>query len=102
MTQTDNNNINHDNKDTTAPAAAAEEVPWHAAYPSPRNVAPSLSRQELLQWFHDDKRVVGKDFVLVDVRRVDFEVRIDYTYAYLHVQCRTNILHITISRPVSH
>lgn len=49
------------------------EVPWHAAYPAARSVAVSLSRQELLQWFRDGKRV-GKDFVLVDLRRTDFEV----------------------------
>lgn len=49
------------------------ETPWHASYPAPRTVAPSLSRQELLQWFREGKRA-GTDFVLVDVRRTDFEV----------------------------
>lgn len=50
-----------------------KEVPWHAAYPAPNAVAPSLLRHELLQWFQDGKKA-GKDFVLVDVRRTDFEV----------------------------
>lgn len=50
-----------------------EEQPWHAAYPAPRNTADSLPRHELLQWFRDGKQP-GKDFVLVDLRRTDFEV----------------------------
>jgi hypothetical protein len=50
------------------------EIPWHAAYPAPNVVAPSLSRQELLGWFCKGKSV-GRDFVLVDLRRTDFEVR---------------------------
>lgn len=50
-----------------------KEVPWHAIYPTPKCVVPSLPRHELLQWFRDGKKA-GKDFVLVDVRRTDFEV----------------------------
>jgi arsenical-resistance protein 2 len=49
------------------------EIPWHASYPAPRTVAPSLPRQELLQWFREGKRA-GTDFVLVDLRQTDFEV----------------------------
>jgi arsenical-resistance protein 2 len=55
------------------------EVPWHAAYPAPKSVAASLPRHKLLQWFHDGKKA-GKDFVLVDVRRTDFEVCSVYPY----------------------
>lgn len=50
-----------------------EEQPWHAAYPAPRNTADTLPRYELLQWLRDGKQP-GKDFVLVDLRRTDFEV----------------------------
>lgn len=50
-----------------------KEVPWHAAYPAPKSTVASLPRHELLQWFRDGKKA-GKDFVLVDVRRTDFEV----------------------------
>jgi arsenical-resistance protein 2 len=53
---------------------APTETPWHAAYPTPRTVAASVSRQELLQWFRDGKGV-GRDFVLVYLLRTDFEVR---------------------------
>lgn len=47
--------------------------PWHAAYPAPKATPDALSRQELLQWFREGKQA-GRDFVLVDVRRTDFEV----------------------------
>jgi hypothetical protein len=36
-------------------------------------VAPSVAREEVLKWFHDGRKV-GKDFVLVDLCRIDFEV----------------------------
>ncbi|OQE05298.1 hypothetical protein PENVUL_c025G00080 [Penicillium vulpinum] len=48
------------------------EIPWHAAYPPPRGAAPSISREELLQWIQEGKQA-GKDFVLVDLRRTDYE-----------------------------
>jgi arsenical-resistance protein 2 len=49
------------------------ELPWHAAYPAPRGAAPSISREELVQWIRDGKQA-GKDFILVDLRRTDYEV----------------------------
>lgn len=49
------------------------ERPWHADYPTPKTAAASLPRQNLLQWFREGKQA-GKDFVLVDLRRADFEV----------------------------
>ncbi|OQE31147.1 hypothetical protein PENFLA_c002G03976 [Penicillium flavigenum] len=48
------------------------ELPWHAAYPAPRAAAPSISREELVQWIRDGKQA-GKDFILVDLRRTDYE-----------------------------
>ncbi|KGO36852.1 hypothetical protein PEX1_051950 [Penicillium expansum] len=48
------------------------ELPWHAAYPAPRGVATSISREELLQWIREGKQA-GKDFLLVDLRRTDYE-----------------------------
>lgn len=51
----------------------ASEVPWHAAYPAPRSAVTSLGRQDVLRWFQNGRKV-GKDFVLIDVRRTDFEV----------------------------
>ncbi|KAL1967000.1 hypothetical protein VTN77DRAFT_3524 [Rasamsonia byssochlamydoides] len=73
-TTTSDNKINSDKNETAQVAAPGEvPVPWHAAYPAPRNVAPLLSREELLRWFRDGSKRVGRDFVLVDLRRNDFE-----------------------------
>jgi hypothetical protein len=46
---------------------------WHAAYPAPQTTADSLSRETLLSWMKDGK-IAGKDFVLVDLRRIDHQV----------------------------
>ncbi|KAI1821159.1 Rhodanese-like domain-containing protein [Xylaria intraflava] len=48
------------------------EQPWHAAFPAPKTTEPaSLTPEEVL----DKLRAggVGRDFVLVDVRRNDYE-----------------------------
>ncbi|KAJ5985384.1 hypothetical protein N7499_008337 [Penicillium canescens] len=50
----------------------SSEAPWHAAFPAPKSVAPSISREEFLQWIREGKQA-GKDFVLVDLRRNDYE-----------------------------
>jgi len=50
------------------------EKPWHAAYPAPKTTAAVITRESLLSWMLEGK-VAGKDFVLVDLRRTDFEVR---------------------------
>jgi len=44
--------------------------PWHAAYPAPKCTAPVMSRREVLKKLKEG----SKDFVLVDLRRADFEV----------------------------
>ncbi|KAJ5301801.1 hypothetical protein PENANT_c002G02003 [Penicillium antarcticum] len=50
----------------------SSEAPWHAAFPAPKSVAPSISREEFLQWIREGKQT-GKDFVLIDLRRNDYE-----------------------------
>ncbi|KAG9229910.1 Rhodanese-like domain-containing protein [Amylocarpus encephaloides] len=50
----------------------AADKPWHAAYPAPKTTAAVITRESLLSWMLDGK-VAGKDFVLVDLRRTDFE-----------------------------
>lgn len=50
------------------------EKPWHAVYPAPKTTAAVITRESLLTWMLEGK-VAGKDFVLVDLRRTDFEVR---------------------------
>ncbi|BAE56260.1 unnamed protein product [Aspergillus oryzae RIB40] len=51
---------------------STDQAPWHAAFPAPRTTAATLPRQELLQWLKEGKQP-GKDFVLVDLRRADYE-----------------------------
>ncbi|KAI9376083.1 Rhodanese-like domain-containing protein [Aspergillus egyptiacus] len=50
-----------------------EEIPWHAAFPTPRTTEPaSLPRETVLHWLREGKKP-GVDFLLVDLRRTDFE-----------------------------
>merc|ERR1712230_318937 len=57
----------------TPSTAPAKEPAWHASLPAPRNSTPdSISRDELLEMFSKKDRSV-KDFVLVDLRRTDYE-----------------------------
>ncbi|PQE10391.1 arsenate reductase (Arc2) protein [Rutstroemia sp. NJR-2017a WRK4] len=51
---------------------SAAEKPWHAAYPAPKSTAAVITRESLLSWMQEGK-LAGKNFVLVDLRRTDFE-----------------------------
>jgi arsenical-resistance protein 2 len=51
----------------------AAERPWYAAYPAPKTTASAITRETLLSWMLEGK-VAGKDFVLIDLRRMDHEV----------------------------
>lgn len=47
---------------------------WHEAYPAPRNTSPSvMERKDLLAHLQGGKRP-GVDFVVVDLRKNDYEV----------------------------
>jgi len=50
---------------------ASEQQPWHAAFPKPTSPA-FISREDTLALF--STKTPGKDFILIDVRRTDFEV----------------------------
>lgn len=53
----------------------ASELPWHAAYPKPKNTAPDvISRSEVLERLNRGEQP-GRDFLLIDLRRNDHEVR---------------------------
>ena len=59
---------------TTTKSDQNPELPWYAAYPSPRHdTSPSISRVEVLQLFRDGQEA-GRDFILIDLRRADHEV----------------------------
>ncbi|KAJ9130440.1 hypothetical protein NKR23_g12202 [Pleurostoma richardsiae] len=56
---------------STAPEALA---PWYAAYPAPRNSQPAaITREKLLKMIKGSESVAGKDFILVDLRRTDYQ-----------------------------
>lgn len=75
--------------DATKELEQKTEVPWHAAYPAPKHEnPPSIRRNEVLQLFRDGKKV-GKDFILIDLRRTDHEVR-------SHIQERTHCIKINL------
>lgn len=59
-----------DNIDLDKPEA---EKPWYAVYPTPKITASPITCEMLLSWFQQGK-ISGKDFVLVDLRRMDHEV----------------------------
>jgi arsenical-resistance protein 2 len=51
-----------------------EQKPWHAAYPKPVSTAVFLPQETVLEWMESGEKVPGRDFVLVDLRRMDHEV----------------------------
>ncbi|BCS05478.1 putative arsenate reductase (Arc2) [Aspergillus luchuensis] len=51
---------------------STDTLPWHAAYPTPRSTAVGIRREELLGWFRSGRQP-GRDFLLIDLRRTDFE-----------------------------
>jgi len=58
----------------SAMVSIQNDTPWHAAYPPPKNKNPaSITKDELLQHFKEGKEP-GRDFILVDLRRNDYEV----------------------------
>lgn len=59
-------------EETKMISAAPAGLPWHAAYPAPRTVASSISRLDLFGWMKEGKKA-GKDYILIDLRRTDFE-----------------------------
>ncbi|GAA6063675.1 hypothetical protein JCM10212_000411 [Sporobolomyces blumeae] len=69
---------------TTAPSAAAtpgsarEDAPWHAAFPTPRSSLAdgslaSMTPRELKDLMEQQQVLEERDFLVVDVRRTDFE-----------------------------
>ncbi|KAL1841478.1 hypothetical protein VTJ49DRAFT_7033 [Mycothermus thermophilus] len=55
----------------------APELPWHAAYPAPKNEAQGITREEVLAMLkaqlEKQKGSGPPDFLLVDLRRADHE-----------------------------
>lgn len=59
---------------STKATTMANAPAWHEAYPAPRNTSPSvMERKDLLAHLQGGKRP-GVDFVVVDLRKNDYEV----------------------------
>lgn len=66
---------------TPAGPKDANEKPWHAAFPTPTRSLDdgslsTVTARELREWVVRRKNLEEKDFLVVDVRRTDFEVRV--------------------------
>jgi hypothetical protein len=48
------------------------ESPWHKNYPAPRSNPIRLTHSEVANLIRDPNKKAGQDYILVDVRRVDF------------------------------
>jgi arsenical-resistance protein 2 len=51
----------------------ADEAPWHAAFPAPTATPGGVSAEEFLGWLKSGEKKVGRDYVLVDLRRNDYK-----------------------------
>lgn len=57
---------------------AATNLPWHFAYPQPRNSKPDeIDRADLLKRLQAGQKP-GRDLLLIDLRRTDHEVRFNH------------------------
>jgi arsenical-resistance protein 2 len=56
--------------------SSSSAAPWHAAYPAPEAEPVDISREDVLELLKasNDETGSGKNFVLVDLRRTDYEV----------------------------
>ena len=52
------------------------EAPWYAAYPAAKSTADPICRSEVRLWLYHSTDGGPRDFVLVDLRRNDHEVRL--------------------------
>ncbi|KAK6542810.1 hypothetical protein TWF694_006751 [Orbilia ellipsospora] len=60
--------------DVNSQISIAPPAPWYSAYPAPRGDTPNkITRGEVLALLNEANASGNKDFVLVDVRRNDYE-----------------------------
>jgi hypothetical protein len=72
-----------------------QDQPWYAAYPQAKSNPDSISRSEVLQLLKQRKQ--DADFVLVDLRRTDYEVcRCVHLHSCIHDRpCVCILTHVT-------
>ena len=51
------------------------DLPWYTKFPAPRSKPRSMTDEQVAQFVKDPEKLVGRDYIIVDVRRTDFEVR---------------------------
>jgi hypothetical protein len=51
-----------------------DNVPWYNNFPDPRSTPRSMTDIEVAALVRNPEKHVGKDYIIVDVRRTDFEV----------------------------
>ncbi|KAK4052624.1 hypothetical protein OIO90_004252 [Microbotryomycetes sp. JL221] len=54
-----------------------DSAPWHAAFPSPKSQPDAISHEQLYARMTQVESNEARDFVVVDVRRTDFEASQD-------------------------
>lgn len=59
-----------------APTATDQNEPWYSVYPTPAFDTPRITAAELADLIKT--KVAGVDYIVVDVRRTDFEARALY------------------------
>lgn len=63
---------------TTTADNVPAELPWHAALPAPRSTPSKMTCDELAQWIRGQDGQNKKEWLVVDVRRTDFEVSVEF------------------------
>jgi hypothetical protein len=56
-----------------------DNVPWYNNFPDPRSMPRSMTDAEVSALVRDPEKHAGRDYIIVDVRRTDFEVPLTLT-----------------------
>jgi arsenical-resistance protein 2 len=57
-------------------ASSTSPPPWHTAYPAPKTDPTAIRREEVLLKMQNVTENINQDFILVDLRRNDYEVKV--------------------------
>jgi hypothetical protein len=63
-----------DSAPSTIDSQVAAKIPWHSIFPNPHSNPQVMKPVELKDLMQSGDLESGKDFLVVDVRRTDFEV----------------------------
>ena len=51
-----------------------DKIPWYSHFPSPRSKPESITHDAVAKLIQDPEKIAGEDYIIVDVRRTDFDV----------------------------